>query len=87
MGVQSAVLYFNEGTAGVKRVMKNLNLDIGVKTAMFSLHKDRARLTNMAKKETLKSKNRRRKLRSIRKGWEDQDEQLEGGKSYMTGNS
>jgi len=62
MGVHSAVLCFNEGTSGVKRVMKYLNLDIGAKTAIFSFRKDRARLSNMARKETLKCKNRRKDL-------------------------
>lgn len=86
MGVNSAVLHFNEGTAGVKRVLNFLNLEIGAKTILSSSRKDKARLSNMARKDTLKVKNRRRKLRAIRKGWVDKEKELEGGESYKSGN-
>lgn len=86
MGVNSAVLHFNEGTAGVKRVLNFLNLEIGAKTILSSSRKDKARLSNMARKDTLKVKNRRRKLKAIRKGWVDKEKELEGGESYKSGN-
>ena len=86
MGVHSAVLYFNEGTSGVKRVMDHLNLEIGEKTVLFSNRKDKARLSNMARKDTLEAKNRRKTLKAIRKGWQDKEKELECKKSYMAGN-
>ena len=50
MGVNSAVLSFNEGSSGIYRVFKHLNLDFGKNTITSSVKKDQKRLQNMVKK-------------------------------------
>ena len=68
MRVASAVLHFNEGTAGLKRVFDNLNLNTVSKTVSSSAKKDKIRLRNMDKKNTSPVKKRRKQLRAIKKG-------------------
>jgi len=62
MGVNSAILSFNEGTAGLKRVFEYLNMTRGVKTSSGSLKKDKRRLSNMKRKEKSPIKKRRVQL-------------------------
>ena len=85
MGVNSAILSFNEGTAGLKRVFEYLNMTRGVKTASGSLKKDKRRLSNMERKEKSPIKKRRVQLRGISKGWIDREQELEAEKSYASG--
>jgi len=85
MGVNSAILSFNEGTAGLKRVFEYLNMTRGVKTSSGSLKKDKRRLSNMKRKEKSPIKKRRVQLTGISKGWIDKEQELEAEKSYASG--
>ena len=75
MGVNSAILSFNEGSSGIYHVFKHLNLDFGKNTIISSVKKDQKRLQNMVKKGQPKKKRRRKELRGIRKGWIDKDQE------------
>ena len=86
MGVNSANLSFNEGSSGIYRVFKHLNLDFGKNAITSSVKKDQKRLQNMVKKGQPKKKKRRRKeLRGIRKGWIDKDQEQLSKISYKKG--
>ena len=56
MGVNSAVLSFNEGSSCTYCVFKHLNLDFGKNTITISVKKDQKRLQNMVKKGQPKKK-------------------------------
>ena len=68
------------------RVLEKISLKTGAKTVFFSARKDSNRLKNMARKETSQTKNRRKQLRAIKKGWLDQEQELEIAQSYSSGN-
>jgi hypothetical protein len=85
MGVNSAVLSFNEGSSGIYRVFKHLNLDLGKNTITSSVKKDQKRLQNMVKKGQPQKKRRRKDLRGIRKGWIDKDQDQSSKNSYEKG--
>ena len=61
MGVNSSVLSFNEGSSGIYRVFKHLNLDFGKNTITSSVKKDQKRLQNMVKKGQPKKKKKKKK--------------------------
>ena len=85
IGVNSAVLEFNEGPLAIHSVLKHFNIDSGVCTKIMSLQKLRARVGNIKKKDSEVVKKRRKKLRSIKKGYMDEERQKEGGESYIAG--
>ena len=74
MGVASAVLYFNEGTAGIKRVFHKLNLNTETSSVILSHRKDRTRIRGMNRKSLTPVKKRRKQLRAISKGLLDEEE-------------
>ena len=61
MGVNSAVLSFNEGSSGIYCVFKHLNLDFGKNTITSPVKKDQKRLQNMVKKGQPKKKKKKKK--------------------------
>ena len=87
MGVNSAVLSFNEGSSGIYRVFKHLNLDLFIKKYDNQFCKKRPKaVTEYGEKRTTKKKKRRRKeLRGIRKGWIDKDQEQLSKNSYKKG--
>ena len=82
MGVASAVLYFNEGTAGLKRVFRKLNLNDVTSTDNIAYTKDRKRVRDMNRKALEPVTKRRKQLRAISKGLLDEEE---AEKSYSAG--
>ena len=68
IGVNSAILSFNEGTSGLKRVFEYLNIPHSGKTVTGSLKKDKRRVSNMERKEKTFIKKRRIQLRGLSKG-------------------
>ena len=85
LGVSSAVIEFNDGSCGIIDVYEKLGLVAGRKTAEGCKKKDKLRIEQQSVKSSEKSKKRRKKLRSLRKGYADKEEELEGGKSYSSG--
>ena len=85
LGASSAVIEFNDGSCGIITVYGKLGLVAGKQTAVGCRRKDKLRIKHQTVKSTEKSKKRRKKLRSLRKGWTDREEEQEGGKSYSSG--
>jgi len=80
----AAVLQFNDGGYGVVNVMKSLNMEVGyfARRGIYSLMNKRVYFSD--KKTEMVTKKRRKKLRSMKKGFEDKDLEQEGEK-YITG--
>ena len=75
--VASSVLSFNDAANGLLHVMKKLNLDTGAYNLNGSKQKDLKRIRIMNYKTSASVKKRRKKLRSIRKGYTDNDNEKE----------
>ena len=86
IGVASAVINYNDGLRGFNRIFAALGIPPGSFMACGSWKKDFTRVKNMSKKSTLEQKLKRRKIRGIRKGYIDKENEKEGGKSYVSGN-
>ena len=85
MAVNSAIISFNEGPSGIQDVLKRLNLCPGTCFEQISVKCTKARVKDIQSKSSNKEKNRREKLRSIRKGLLDKEEEVEGEESYKSG--
>ena len=67
IGVNSAVLAFNEGALSVEMVLKYFNIETGEKTQIASHKKDKARVHNMTKKEQEYTKKKKKTLKRNKK--------------------
>ena len=85
MGVCSAVVDFNEGMEGICKVAQHLGLKHGKFMVERSMALDAERISASENKLSEKVKKRRKKLRSLRKGYEDKETEVEGGDSYSAG--
>ena len=85
IGVASAVLEFNNGTQGIKKVYENAGLHFGKFITAACKKKDKSRISIMTHKSSDSVKKRRKKLRAIRKGFCDKEKEEEGGESYVSG--
>eukprot|EP00794_Sanderia_malayensis_P002926 gene2926-3380_t len=85
LGVSCAVINFNNGSSGMMEVYRKLGLVAGKQTADGCKRKDKQRLKHNVVQSSEKAKKRRKKLRSLRKGYTDKEEEEEGGKSYLSG--
>eukprot|EP00795_Rhopilema_esculentum_P000086 gene86-9701_t len=74
----SAVLYYNDGSRGLNLVLAKLGIAAGTFTNQMAIATDAARLKNMQRKSKKNVKKRRKKLRAIRKGFQDTDMENEG---------
>lgn len=85
LAVYSAVINFNEGFSGIKRVFDKLGVQCGQFFEIGGVKKDIARASNTLLKSSEKGKRQRKKLRAIRKGFQDKENQEEEGPSYKPG--
>ena len=85
MGVNSAVLEFNNGAIGIEKVLQQYNVSPGMFTSTGSTRKDRQRIKSMEVKMSERGKTRRRKLRSVEKGFLDTEKENEGADAYKSG--
>ena len=85
IAVCSAVIEFNDGYCGINSVYGHLGLTSGKFTEAFCVRVDELRIKEMMRKSSEKAKNRRKKLRSIRKGFIDREKEDEGTESYQSG--
>jgi hypothetical protein len=79
-----AVLQYNDGGHGIIKVMKRLNMKAGYFASRGIVRLMRRRIYHSDKKTKETAKKRRKKLRSIKKGFQDKDLETEGEK-YCTG--
>ena len=73
-----AVINYKDGLGGIANIFKSLNMIIGKFTERFLINIDRNRAMEMNVKSSQKSKSRRKKLRAIRKGYQDKATEVEG---------
>ena len=85
LGVNSAVLEFNEGPSGIHSVLNHFSIKSGIFTKKASAEKLKVRVRGIDKKESEAVRRRRKQLRSIRKGYLDKEREEEGGESYVSG--
>jgi len=85
MSVCSAVIDFNNGKHGICKVAEELGLEVGSLMMNRALDADRERILNIKRKSTCKVKKARKKLRAIKKGYEDKEKEEEGKDSYASG--
>ena len=84
MAVNSAVIHFNDGKSGVLYVLNEFGIKSG-KVSSYKTHKqDLSRVIKMNRKSSEPAKKRRKTLRSIKKGFEDEENQKEQP-SYVKG--
>ena len=84
MGINSAVLHFNDGGEGVKSVFKQFGLSGGI-TSKKLLNADIKRVQQMSVKASSKGIRQRKKLRKIQKGIADDESAKEKDSSYIPG--
>ena len=85
MGVNSAVIEFNDGPRGLYNVLEYFKLEPGYVTQRKSVERLRKRINLSIKKQSENVKLRRKILRSLRKGYSDKEKEKEGGDSYAAG--
>ena len=76
--VDSTIINFNSGATRVIDVMKDYGLAEAYYTKKFCRKKDSDRIKESIRKETVKSKTSRKRLRAIRKGYGDKTKAKEG---------
>ena len=84
MGVASAVINYNQGLNGICNVYNELSMEVGKFTESFLKQFDTKRVNQMNKKSSDTGKLRRKKLRAIRKGYQDKAVETEG-ETYASG--
>ena len=85
MGVNAAVLDFNEGAKGLSRVLQQYCIDIGVFMLDGSDKRNKVRVQSMKRKAMEKTRKRRKQLRSIKKGFIDAEKEKESSVAYKPG--
>ena len=85
ISTNSAVISFNNGNVGISKVAERLGLGVGTNMFFVSAREDKARIDDMKNKSTLSVKKRRKKLRSIKKGFTDKENMDEKDKFYISG--
>ena len=85
IAVCSAVMEFNDGYCGIVAALNTLELVRGFFTNKFVLEADKQWVQSMEGKSNKKAKYRRKKLRSIRKGFLDKEKENEKSQSYLSG--
>ena len=93
IGVASAVLQFNNGTQGIRKIYENAGLHYWLLVCWFAgkfitaacKKKIKNRIIIMTHKSSDSVKKRRKKFRVIRKGFCDKEKEKQGGESYVSG--
>ena len=83
IGTATAVLFFNNGSEGITKVMDRLNLHTGSFCRIGAVSANKKRIRNMEAKSSESVKKRRKHLRMVQKGYRDQ-EQLYEPESYSS---
>lgn len=77
-------MYYNDGANGVCQVLQQLGITPGKFTMSASKIIDARRIINMQRKSKENVKKRRKKLRAVKKGFDDANTEKEGN-VYETG--
>ena len=71
IGICSAVVCFNDGAVWFSKIFEEFSMDTGQFIKTFSLNHDTSRVKIMDRKSSDEGKLQRRRLRTVRKGWQD----------------
>jgi len=85
MGVNSAILQFNEGSNGVTSVLKHFDINDGASFTKESIKIDLGSIANSVRKSTMETQKRRKRLRGVKKGVLDKEILQEDGESFQKG--
>ena len=77
MAVNSAVLHFNEGTSGVFDILNEFGIQSGKVAVAKSKKHDTVRIRSMNHKSSEPVQKRRKKLKTIKKGLLDAENEVE----------
>ena len=78
VAVASAVISFNDGLSGIKKVISSVGMSEGCFVSKATKKVDQARIALSVRKSGEKAIKQRKKLRAIRKGYQDIDIEQEG---------
>ena len=85
-GVYSSILTYNDGFTSLKNVFIKLDIKLGKYFLLEGAYaRDCLSFENMDQKALKVVKDKRKKLRAIRKGFVDKDRENEGGDAYSSG--
>ena len=84
MATHSAVLCYNKGANGVLDVLAQFGL-CGTRTAVSASIRNKERIGQMKRKSSEQGKKQRKKLRTIKKGYADEQKTIEPKDSYISG--
>ena len=84
IGINSAVLHYNDGEKGLLEVLSYFGLS-GSITVHNSAKRDKNRISRMKRKSGQKDRTQRKNLRSIKKGYLDEEKLAEKTESYSAG--
>ena len=84
VGINSAVVHYNDGGNGIKAVFSHFGLSGKVTFEKFT-NQDCKRVRQMTRKSSEVVKKRRKKLRAIKKGYLDNEKENEKVDSYIAG--
>ncbi len=84
LATASAVINYNEGARGLLSVMEELGIEPGRKMREASIKADTVSIKKIRHKSSEKEKKEKNKLRSIKKGFIDNEQALEG-ETYQSG--
>ena len=85
MGVNSAIINYNDGFFSINHVFDSLGFPGGRYFFFNANQKDDVCLKNMGRKPLEKNKKRRKTLRLQRKNYIDLEKEIEGGDAYRAG--
>ena len=85
MGINSAIIEYNDGAFGIHKVLNHVGVETGLCTHRGSVARNKRRLIQSARKCSAKGIQRRKTLRTIKKGFLDQEKELEKEESYVAG--
>ena len=85
MGVNSAIIEFNDGNAEIEKVLNLLGINFGRETNNGTMKRNSKRIDHSRRKSSELGKQRRKKLRTIKKGFADKEKELEEVECYVPG--
>ena len=84
MGVNSAIIHFNDGRKGILKVLEHFGLKGQISKATAT-NLDNSRIKRMEKKFTAAEKKHRKRLRARKNGFFDKMNEKKSVDSYQTG--
>ena len=85
LGVNSAVLHYNEGASGISDVFSYFNITSGIYMEKGNMAKNKTSIKKMNIKTSESGKKRRKRLRAVRKGLLVKEKENEPTESYIAG--